>query len=109
MTVSVLFLLASTALLTLLRQQEQGSSHYQIILIATLVVHNLWGFYYGQKARRRAISKQQQKEVRPLQESIQKMVELSKLCDEINERWGGSQSQQSHYSDRESIWYSKGN
>ena len=115
MTVSVLCLLASTALLTLLRQQEHGSSHYQIILIATLAVHHLWGFYCGQRAGRR--KKEQQKEVRPIQEkevrlfqeSVQRMGELSKLCEEINEKWSKSPHTNSHYSDKESIWYSKGN
>lgn len=108
MTFSAVSFLASVALLTGLAYQEQGSLSYYVLLVIIICLHRMLGVKDG-RWQEREIRKQQQKEVRPLQESIQKMGELSKLCDEINERWGGSQSKQSHYSDRESIWYSKGN
>lgn len=108
MTFSVVSFLASVALLTGLAYQEQGSLSYYVLLVTIICLHRMLGVKDG-RWQEREIRKQQQKEVRPLQESMQKMGELSKLCDEINEKWGSDQVRQSHYSDRESIWYSKGN
>tara|TARA_R110000765_G_scaffold368162_2_gene458281 strand:+ start:50 stop:355 length:306 start_codon:yes stop_codon:yes gene_type:complete len=78
--------LASVALLTGLAYQEQGSLSYYTFLVIIICFHQMLGVKDG-RWQEREIRKQCQKEVRPLQESIQKMHELSQLCDEIDLRF----------------------